>query len=102
MAVVDIGARVHYVLPDGNHRPATVVAVWSQTCVNLAVQVDGSNDEAYVRQKVGALAADNPLVGVVDAARRLAHFGLIQTVWETSRNYDAAGTPGTWHWPELG
>lgn len=43
-----VGRVVHYVLPEGKNagqvRPAIVVDVWSATCVNLRVFVDGLND----------------------------------------------------------
>ena len=43
-----VGDDVHYVLPDGRHpgehRPAKIVKVWSDTCVQLVVFIDGSND----------------------------------------------------------
>ena len=65
---------VHFVLPNGEHRPAVIVRVWSEVCVNLSVFTDGENDAAYGQ------GAD--------------------TVWETSRLLDPGATPGTWHWPE--
>jgi hypothetical protein len=46
---VVVGSDVLYALPKGSKnpgelRPAKVVRVWSQTCVNLMVFTDGSND----------------------------------------------------------
>jgi hypothetical protein len=43
---VTVGRIVHYVLKDGPNkgtcRPAIVVRVWSDTCVNLQVFTDGT------------------------------------------------------------
>ncbi|MEA2722608.1 MAG: hypothetical protein QOH59_379 [Gemmatimonadales bacterium] len=73
-----IGRQVHYVLPDGphagEHRPATIVRVWSGTMVNLQVLSDGSNDgQGY-------------------------EHGL---VWVTSVDYSDDPRPRSWHWPEF-
>jgi hypothetical protein len=72
-----IGRVVHYVLPSGHHpgdhRPAIITRVWSETCVNLQVFTDGDNDYDH-----------GPNVLRI-----------------TSANYDADGTqPCSWHWPE--
>jgi hypothetical protein len=74
-----IGRIVHYVLTaedsphhPGDHRPAIVVRVWSEDCVNLRVFCDGGNDRP-------------------DG----------QDLWITSATLDAsAAAGGTWHWPE--
>lgn len=77
-----VGRIVHYVLSEqdgtysqnvGQHRPALIVRVWSETCVQLQVFTDGKNDRA-------------------DGA------GL---VWVTSVHPDEnEKLPRTWHWPE--
>lgn len=72
-----VGRIVHYVLPDGRnrgtHRPALIVAVWSETIVNLQVFTDGPNDgNDYVTGQV----------------------------WRTSVRFAEEGDFGTWHWPE--
>lgn len=68
-----IGRMVHFVMPDGKHRPATVVEDWGGGLhVNLQVFTDGTND-----------GADTPL-----------------TLWETSVEYSESPQPRTWHWPE--
>lgn len=78
--VPSVGRIVHYVLEagphQGEHRPAIIVQVWSDSSVNLQVFVDGSND--YFRNQ-----GPEPL-----------------TLWRTSKHPDPAFTPGTWHWPE--
>lgn len=69
-----IGRIVHYVSQfNGNHVAAIVVRVWSDTCVNLRVFYDGTND-----------APDG------------------ESEWHTSRTLDESADPqkGTWHWPE--
>lgn len=80
------GRIVHYVLSNGQHRPAIVVRDWSDPhvtgsdgMVNLIVFADGTND-------AGAI------LGIVSPP------GLF---WATSAHYDAAGTiHHTWHWIE--
>ncbi len=69
------GRIVHYVMPDGQHRPAVVVQVWNKDtgCSNLQVFTDGSNDGPDYRK------------------------GLF---WATSVIYSENKEPSTWHWPE--
>lgn len=80
-----IGRIVHYVQkkPAGYgealvHLPAIIVAVWSDTSVNLQVFTDGSNSESGPNS--------NP-----PSAK-----------WITSASFDSSDTPQpyTWHWPE--
>lgn len=76
------GRMVHYVLANGEHRPAVVVRVWHATgaCagyVNLQVFTDGSNDND----------ADAAINGA-------------SVVWCTSVCYAAIPEPHTWHWIE--
>lgn len=77
------GRIVHYVMEDGPSkgevRPAIVVRVWrdrgqaqANGCCQLQVFTDGGNDGP---QFAGGI------------------------IWRTSRLYDEAGAPGTWHWP---
>lgn len=70
-----IGRQVHFVLENGEHRPATIVKVWSDECVNLRVLFDGTNDPAS------------------------------ETLndWRTSVIQEIADMPSKvhhWHWPE--
>lgn len=72
------GRMVHFVMSDGEHRPAVIVRVWpvSGVCdgyVNLQVFTDGTND------------------GQENAA------GI---AWKTSICYDENKGVGTWHWIE--
>lgn len=67
-----IGRIVHYVTAAGKHIPAIIVAVWSETCVNLRIFHDGSN------------SADQTAFNE----------------WETSRSLDETNQPYTWHWRE--
>lgn len=71
------GRIVHYVLENGEHRPAIVVKVWDKVSgvSNLQVFTDSSNDE--------------PVTG---------HAGNI--MWKTSVPYAEAPRPSTWHWIE--
>lgn len=67
------GRIVHFVLPNGEHRPAIIVRVWSKEtgCVNLQVFTDSTND------------------------------GLDPVEWRTSVSPSQDGKePYTWHWIE--
>lgn len=60
-------------MPSGEHRPAEVIRAWSETCVNLDVTLDGTND--------GAVPGTH--------------------LWKTSVSLDEQGKKhSTWHWPE--
>lgn len=80
------GRIVHYVLSNGQHRPAIVVRNWSnpdipssEGRVNLIVFADGSNDKGTISGNV-------------------SEQGLF---WATSAHYDPAGNKHhTWHWIE--
>lgn len=79
------GRVVHYVMPNGKHRPAMVSRVWESErgMVNLVVTLDGRND-------IGDLKA----AGV--------HPDDIQgfQLWATSEYYSEQPEPHTWHWIE--
>lgn len=67
------GRMVHYVMPNGEHRPAVVTRVWSEGCCNLTVFPDLTNDgQAYAT-------------------------GL---KWATSVGFSEEKSPNTWHWIE--
>ncbi len=91
------GRIVHYVLPDGNsqgeHRPAIVTKVWSQSddeaTVNLSVFTDHANDYALHKPDVHQDSQNANLFG--------GEYGLM---WATSVVYDETKQPGTWHWIE--
>lgn len=74
-----IGRVVHYVMPDGAHRPALIVNDWhdiSAPCegyANLQVFTDGPNDGDEYKS------------------------GLY---WATSICHSEDPRPGTWHFPE--
>jgi hypothetical protein len=76
-----IGRIVHYVLDSGQskgqHRPAMIVRVWSDTCVQLTVFTDWSNDFGPDQHGGGGI------------------------LWRPSVTLDETGEkPGTYHWPE--
>lgn len=71
--VPSIGRLVHYVMPNGKHRPAMIVEAWDNSShLNLQVFTDGSND-----------GPDTPSM-----------------LWQTSVEYAESPAPNTWHWPE--
>jgi hypothetical protein len=80
------GRIVHYVLSNGQHRPAIVVRNWSDPAlpgsdgrVNLTVFADGSND-------AGVVGGSSSVQGLF---------------WATSVHHDPEGTKHhTWHWIE--
>ncbi len=79
-----IGATVHYVLSNGEHRTAIVVRVFDQYSreaglANLMVFSDGSNDRSLI-------AGDVSAQGIF---------------WATSVHYESEGqTHHSWHWTD--
>lgn len=69
------GRIVHFVMPNGQHRPAIIVQVWDHGSgmSNLQVFMDGNNDGFPLEQA---------------------------TQWAGSIFYDEAAAPGTWHFIE--
>ncbi len=67
-----IGRIVHFVMPDGEHRPAIIVKVWDPDSgtSNLQVFTDSGND------------------------------GLTNVAWRTSVQRSEEPQPHYWHWPE--
>lgn len=83
-----VGRIVHYVLPrgrgKGSIRPAEIVRVWSDTCVNLQVKLDGPNDAGMGQPD--ALGYD-PLVVWASSASR------------GSPDLEGDEALGKWFWP---
>jgi hypothetical protein len=85
------GRKVHYVMPNGQHRPADVVRVWNdQGMVNLQVQMDGSNDAGYTEAERAKLKD----FGIDPEQVKHGH------IWRTSIRFSEEPVPGTWHWIE--
>ena len=91
------GRIVHYVMPDGEHRPAVVVKVWDHEgetgTSNLQIITDGPNDVPWGSE---GKALEEKFVGCgikLDDVRH-GHF------WRTSVRYSATPEPETWHWIE--
>lgn len=80
------GRIVHYVLSNGEHRPAIVVKVWgSAACdgyINLQVFTDGAND-------IDAMLSDADETNIRSGI-----------CWITSVCYDENKANHTWHWIE--
>lgn len=87
---VTVGRIVHYVMPNGEHRPAIVVRVWGDghsgaQRVQLQVFTDGSND-------VHTPAGEHPeFVSGIYWATSVLHQEPTEEVPDPER---------TWHWPE--
>lgn len=83
------GRIVHFVLPNGEHRPAMVVKVWNKETgyVNLQVFTDGPNDlPAYEGSNWS------------DDMRKAVRSGVM---WATSIFPDETSKRGgSWHWIE--
>lgn len=74
-----IGQLVHYVMPNGKHRPAFVVEKWDKKgLVNLMVVLDGLNDKDQMNSN--GLASCTGLQ------------------WETSVPFSTEQEPHSWHW----
>lgn len=89
------GRMIHYVMPDGDHRPAIVVRVWDHDnqgpgLINAQVITDGGNDVPNGAAEVQAWKDFNcdP-----EECRR----GLL---WKTSISFSEDPKPNTWHWIE--
>lgn len=81
------GRIVHFVMPNGEHRPAIIVRVWDKRepdgSINLQVFTDGRNDAQYFsnQDQIDEVAGG--------------------TFWKASIQFDEDTKPiGTWHWIE--
>lgn len=101
---LDIGRIVHYVLEDGDNageeRPAIVVRVWNDDCVQLQVFTDGSNDYQESPNMSGRVRAALAIDATAPADKEHVHRTVAYMVWKTSRVHNANKLPGTWHWPD--
>ncbi len=92
------GRVVHFVLPDGSHRPALIVNAWKgggeAGSVNLLVFLDGTND-AFMHDRPPV-----PPIGATRYADPTTEECLQGTMWRTSINHSLEPLEGTWHWPE--
>lgn len=77
------GRIVHFVMPDGEHRPAIVVKVWDKETgyVNLQVFTDGKNDR---------IPSETQWNEEVEKGM----------YWATSIYYSEDHEPISWHWIE--
>jgi hypothetical protein len=100
MEKVSVGRIVHYVLANGEHRPAIIVRVWPGEFgtaevtdgINVQIFTDGSNDAAAGTDvAIGSFSGEERIQGVA---------------WRPSVRYrdpsdgNVAELMGTWHWPE--
>lgn len=78
------GRIVHYILNNGEHRPAMVVRNWNGEMANLVVFTDGSNDGSMVVSR-GSSDLDTGLL-----------------LWRTSKHHAdvSLNQPDTWHFIE--
>lgn len=102
MDEVKLGRIVHFVLANGEHRPAIIVRVWPGEYGNDEVK-DGINAQVF-------LDGGNDRVVFVDAATTPPTSDAFSQVtldectkgsaWRTSVRHSSEAKPGTWHWPE--
>jgi hypothetical protein len=89
------GRIVHYVMPNGEHRPAIVTKVWDREnqsgCSNLNVFTDYSNDLPYTQAETDNMKNN---FGINLDEVRHGH------IWRTSIMFSAEPKPHTWHWIE--
>lgn len=91
------GRIVHYVMPNGEHRPAIVTKVWDRDpvgtsgCANLNVFTDYSNDIPYTQPEI-----DTMVRGFGFSLDDVRH----GHAWRTSIMFSADPKPHTWHWIE--
>lgn len=79
------GRIVHYVMKDGQHRPAIVVKIWDHDPNPPAGSAGTSNLQVF---------ADSDAEGKFNDA-------CPPMFWATSVHFDETGqVAGTWHWPE--
>lgn len=87
------GRIVHYVLPNGDHRPAIIVNAWLKVygdgTVNLQVFTDGSNDLHAYNSEI-----HSPYFADLAEQIKSGH------MWRTSIHYSEGKEPDTWHWIE--
>ncbi len=75
------GRTVHFVLPNGEHRPAVITKAWNeQGMVNLVVFKGQKTDHVGVQGLVCGGDPNSPTF-------------LVGSIWPGQG-------PGTWHWPE--
>lgn len=92
------GRIVHFVLENGEHRPAMIVNAWHDAggttgLVNLQVILDGTNDLFEATNKnipPGACRFNRP-------TREECEKG---SMWRTSVHFSDSSLEGTWHWSE--
>jgi len=85
------GRIVHYVMPNGQHRPAIVVKVWNPSGMsNLQVITDGPNDLPFTPEEKEQFK--NFGMSLEDV--RHGH------IWKTSISFSEEPKQGTWHWIE--
>ena len=116
-----IGRIVHFVLPNGEHRPAMVVRVCPEefpnnpedhTGLNLQVFLDGTNDNEAYRGMVlpcpidllhGTMwyaSAQYGYAGPGPIEREIDHGGEAPKIHPQEMTGVIWPPAGTWHWPE--
>ena len=85
------GRIVHYVMPNGTHRPAIITNVFNDRgLINVNVFTDYTNDVGYTDAERQKLRDFNI------KSEEVAH----GHIWRTSISFSEDPIPGSWHWIE--
>lgn len=85
------GRMIHYVMPNGEHRPGVITNVWNDRgLINASVFTDYTNDVPYKKDEE-ELFRNN---GVDPNQAAHGH------IWKTSISYSEEPKVNTWHWIE--
>lgn len=96
---ISIGRTVHFVMPNGAHRPAVVVNGPFGEAPNLGVNLQIALDKANDGRALGDDGGTNVYRLETEFGADVSPGGFVANVY--TRFEDPTGqTPGTWHWPE--
>lgn len=100
------GRIVHYVLPDGQHRPAIIVKVWrvpdyKSGEVSLPSLEEMEKSNPVNSNESPPLNGCSNLQVFMDSDEEAKYNDkMLPVSWRTSVLYSEGKEPGTWHWIE--